>query len=77
MRPRRGGFDDPPEVGHPNGGRGVTRPDADDLAEVRERLQALKARDLAAKRSGNFSERPALARAIYDLVRALWAQRGG
>lgn len=46
-----------------------------DLAEAERMVRELKARDLAAKRSGDHDQRPELGRAIYDLVRAIMAAR--
>lgn len=42
-----------------------------------DELRETKARDLAAKRAGRTDERPGLGRAIYDLMRAIQAARGG
>lgn len=46
-----------------------------ELADAVKALRELKARDLAAKRSGDHDQRPELGRAIYDLVRAIMAAR--
>ena len=62
--------------GGPSDGPGITDPSGDDLAEVQARIDKLEARDLAAKYSGDHSERPEIGRMIYDLMRALRAARG-
>lgn len=61
----------------PSDGPAITEPTRDELTEVAGRILELKARDLAAKRSGNFAERPNLGRMIFELMRALAAARGG
>ena len=77
MRPRRS-YRRPERESTPEGdGPGITEPTVDELAEVQARIDELKARDLAAKRSGDHSERPNIGRQIFDLMRALRAARGG
>lgn len=67
----------PAEPERESEGPAVTRPDYGDIAQALDQLRELKARDLEAKRSRDHSERPTLGRAIYDLMRAIQAARGG